>query len=126
MFFAYIRRDDRVGKIKVIIHVNTLERWSQALGNAKNLIADLGDTEYDIILLANGESVHYYTHDFEAADLKSLKILSEQGVQFKACQNSLNGNKLVPEDLHSFVQVVPAGITELIKKQHEGFAYVKP
>lgn len=115
-----------MGKIKVIIHVNTLERWSHALGNAKNLIADLGDTEYDIIILANGESVHYYTHDFEAADLKILKILSEQGVQFKACQNSLNGNKLVRENLHSFVQVVPAGITELIKKQHEGFAYVKP
>ena len=126
MFFAYIRRDDRVRKIKGIIHVNTLERWSHALGNAKNLIADLGDTEYDIIILANGESVHYYTHDFTASDLKSLKILSEQGVQFKACQNSLNGNKLVREDLHSFVQVVPAGITELIKKQHEGFAYVKP
>lgn len=126
MFFAYIRRDDRVRKIKVIIHVNTLERWSHALGNVKNLIADLGDTEYDIIMLANGESVHYYTHDFTAADFKSLENLSNQGVQFKACQNSLNGNKLVREDLHSFVQVVPAGITELIQKQHEGFAYVKP
>ena len=80
-------------KIKVIIHVNTLERWSHALGNVKNLIADLGDTEYDIIMLANGESVHYYTHDFTAADFKSLENLSNQGVQFKACQNSLNGNR---------------------------------
>lgn len=113
-------------KIKVIFHMNTLDKWKRGLANVRNLIADLSDSEYDIIMLANGEAVRYYAKNNGESDLEKLLELSKQGVHFKACQNALNGNKLVQDDLHFFIEVVPAGITELVRKQHEGYAYIKP
>jgi len=38
----------------------------------------------------------------------------------------LNRFKIAPEDLFSFVRVVPAGLIEVAEKENEGFAYVKP
>jgi intracellular sulfur oxidation DsrE/DsrF family protein len=52
--------------------------------------------------------------------------VSQLGVQFVACRNSLVGNKIDEKVLPGFVKVVPAGVTELIKKQSEGYAYIKP
>jgi len=33
---------------------------------------------------------------------------------------------LEEKSLHPFVTVIPAGITEIVKKQAEGYGYVKP
>lgn len=116
-------------KLKVIFHVNNPERWETALGNITNLLKDVGDGGADVIVLSNGPSVQAYA-DSDKVD--KMKTLAEKGVVFKACRNSLKnlcsgGNIcLNEENLPEFVQVVPAGITELIRRQAEGYAYVKP
>lgn len=109
--------------------VNEVELRDVALGNITNLFADAGESAVDVIVLANGQAVAVYA---DAAKVEKMKSFSDKGVRFLACRNSLRkmcsgGAVCINEaNLPSFVTVVPAGITELIKKQHEGYAYVKP
>jgi hypothetical protein len=116
-------------RLKVLFHINELKRWDVVLGNITNLLKDVGEDAVDVIALANGPSVKAYIDD---SKLSIMKDLSEKGVKFLACRNSLK--KMCSEsdvcinedDLPSFIKVVPAGITEIIKIQNDGYAYVKP
>jgi intracellular sulfur oxidation DsrE/DsrF family protein len=118
-----------MGSLKVIFHVNEVERWDVAIGNITNLISDAGEGAVEAIVLANGHAVAVYA---DAAKVEKMKDFSEKGVHFLACRNSLKkmclgGAVCINEaNLPYFVTVVPAGITVIIRKQHEGYAYVKP
>ncbi len=116
-------------KLKVIFHVNEKEKWDVALKNITNLIKDVGEGNLDILVLANGPSVGAYVDPIK---IQTMEDLAKKGVRFLACRNSVKmmcseGVICISEEgLPSFVTVVPAGITEIIKRQHEGYAYVKP
>jgi intracellular sulfur oxidation DsrE/DsrF family protein len=116
-------------KMKVLFHVNEADRWDTALGNMLNLIKDVGEDEVDIVVVANGPSVMSF---IEQDKLTIMKELTDKGAKFLACRNSLKkmcygvDACITESSLPSFIQVVPAGITEIISKQAEGYAYVKP
>ena len=116
-------------KLKVLFHVNDAERWNVALGNITNLIKDVGKDAVDVVLIANGQGVNAYADGEKVA---AMSALADQGVQFCACSNSLKmmcdaGNACMRhESLPSFVCIVPAGITAIVNRQREGYAYVKP
>ena len=110
---------------KVIFHVNELRKWEITLANASNLLADLANEAVEVIILANGEAVRYYEAESSETNGKNLEELSKKGVHFIACNNALKAQKLNKEVLFSFVNIVPAGITELVRKQQMGYAYIK-
>ncbi len=116
-------------KLRVIFHVNETARWDTALGNIVNLLKDVGEEGAEVSVLGNGPAVEVYG---DAERVKVMEGLAGRGVRFLACRNSLNnlcstaGVCISEEGLPGFVEVVPAGITELIRRQAEGFAYVKP
>ncbi|HMK42605.1 MAG TPA: DsrE family protein [Dissulfurispiraceae bacterium] len=116
-------------KLKAVFHVNEADRWSIALMNIANLLKDVGAAAVDIVVIANGGAIVAYG---EAEKLELMGPLQDQGVHFQVCNNSLHMlcEKGVvcfkPEMLPFFVEVIPAGITALIKKQQEGYAYIKP
>lgn len=122
--------------LKCLIHVNEPERWSVAIGNIINLFNDVGDSNISVIVVSNGVGVKgYITCPQEgtgicipgAGDvLKKMEELSRRGVRFLACRNALRANNIDEKDLPPFVEVIPAGMTELIKRQAEGYAYIKP
>lgn len=115
--------------MKVLFHVNEADRWDTALGNISNLIKDVGGDAVEIVVVANGPSVMSFI------DGDKLEIMREQagkGVKILACGNSLKKmcygvDACISEaSLPSFIDVVPAGITEIIRRQAEGYSYVKP
>ncbi len=116
-------------KLRVILHVSDNDRWTMALGNATNFLKDVGDADADIVILANGSAVASYAFSDK---MDTMEMLAEKGVKFKACRNSLKklcaeGTVCISESsVPAFVEVVPAGISELVRRQREGYAYVKP
>ncbi|HEC18503.1 MAG TPA: hypothetical protein ENI97_04085 [Gammaproteobacteria bacterium] len=50
--------------------------------------------------------------------------LHEAGVEFKVCNNSLHALKVSADDLYPDMEVVPAGILQLIKMQMQGYTYI--
>lgn len=113
---------------RVVFHINEMEKWPVLLGNVTNLLKDMGK-EVEVRVLANGPSVKAYA---DPETIEKMKVLAEQGVRFLACRNSLKafcsgGDLCIDESsLPGFVDVVPAGVSELTRLQAEGFAYIKP
>ena len=123
-------------KYKVIFHIDepSKGRADQVLMNITNLLNDLGDGNVEVELLANGGGVRALTKETKEPDGQAgqvgqaslVEALSKRGVRFVACQNSLDHLNMQRSDLVDLVEVVPAGVSELVKKQNEGWAYIRP
>jgi intracellular sulfur oxidation DsrE/DsrF family protein len=55
-----------------------------------------------------------------------LIALVEKGVIVAQCNNSLKERKITREQLYDFIAIVPSGNGELIIRQSEGWAIIKP
>ena len=53
---------------------------------------------------------------------KALKT----GVKVVACENTMKAQKLVYADMLPDIGHVPAGVVELMQKQQQGWAYIRP
>lgn len=111
---------------KAVFHIDEMSLWDRVLGNTQNLLNAMKDQDLTVAILANGEAVRVYiAADQSEVFKKKLQDLSQQ-VRFKACRNALNAHKIDPSVLSEFVEVVPAGVAELVLLQHDGYAYIKP
>ncbi len=110
---------------RVIFHIDEMNKWNMVLKNADNLLNSVDGENIKIEILANGEAVQYYEKNMEKR-YANMKALHHRCVKFVACNNALMSNGLAKDKLIEFVEVVPAGVLELVDKQHEGYAYIKP
>ena len=47
-------------------------------------------------------------------------------IMIVACENTMRSAKLTKEDMLPNTSYVPAGVVEIIKKEREGYAYIRP
>lgn len=114
-------------KYKVIFHIDEMDKWELVLGNVSNLLNAIGNKSYSVEVLANAEAVKYYdTSQKLVSNNSKIEKLNEKGVKFVACNNALNAHKIEPSNIMNHVSVVPAGVLELVEKQSEGYAYIRP
>ena len=113
--------------MKVLFHVDVGSRWTMALGNIRNLLQygrDTGTT-FEIELVVNGPAVmELRPAAAEDAGLTDLFEVLAPDVRICACNNALKSNGIPPQELFPFVQVVPAGVAELVVRQQDGYAYI--
>lgn len=115
--------------MKILLHIDQTERWSAVQGNLINLANAKQNLrpDLDIEVVVTGEAIQQLVDNDDNRALKeTLKKATDVGFVIAGCNNSLNRFKIAPEDLFSFVRVVPAGLIEVAEKENEGFAYVKP
>jgi len=124
--FAAAQSAEKTGKPGVVIQVsdNNPAVWNLALNNAKNLKSALGKDKVDVEIVAYGPGINMLKFDSEAAP--RFNDASAEGVALLACGNTMKGQKLTEKDLDGHVKVVPAGVIEIMTKQREGWAYIKP
>ena len=95
----------------LLVHVDLPDesRFVMALGNINNYLAALNGEPCTVVLLANGG-----------------EKLAQAGVSFRVCANAMKKVPITKEDLLPCVEVVPAGVVEIVRLQREDFAYIKP
>ncbi|MFZ3070909.1 MAG: DsrE family protein [Anaerolineaceae bacterium] len=114
-------------KYQVVFHLDeeAETKVNFVLNNLVNLLIDLGEENVDIELLANGPAVKaFQKSNGELAG--RVRQLADQNVVFAMCNNALKLFDLSSESLVEEAVVVPAGVSELVKKQSEGWAYIRP
>src|SRR5512146_1339896 len=109
-------------KYKVIFHIDepSKGRADQVMMNITNLLNDLGDGNVEVELLANGGGVRALVKGPEG-QAEEVEALTKRGVRFVACEHSLEHLNMQRRDLLDSVTVVSAGVSELVKKQAEGW-----
>lgn len=103
------------------------ELWNLTLNNATNMLQYFGDDKVQIVVVAYGPGLKMLLKDSPVA--KRLQALDAQGVEFDACNVTLQGmaKKLghVPELAPESV-IVPGGIIRIMQLQQHGYNYIKP
>ena len=113
-------------KAKMVIQVsdNDPAKWNLALNNAKNIQKDLGKDNVELEIVAYGPGISMLKAESEVANRVAEAV--ESGVQVMACENTMRGQKLSKADMNAKVGYVPAGVVEIMHRQKEGFAYLRP
>lgn len=107
---------------KVVFHIVEKNKWGMVLKNAQNIKNAMPTTE--IVIISVGESILGYSTDTDIkADLEAAKTLE---IDLIACNNSLEAFEVAKEDLLEIVEVVPAGMVEMVKRQADGYFYIRP
>lgn len=116
-----------MSEYKVIFHIDEISKWKLLLGNVSNLLKGIDNEKLYIEVLANSEAVKYYdTNQDLDADINTMESLNKKDIKFVACNNALMAYNIKKDDIIHFVDIVPAGVVELVRKQSEGYIYIKP
>ncbi|MEO6844398.1 MAG: DsrE family protein [Ginsengibacter sp.] len=99
--------------------------FTKAIRNINNALNDprlAGKVKIELIAYAGGTAMNLKANNYG----DQLKELIERGVIVAQCHNSLVEQKISPDQVYDFVAIVPTGNGELILRQAEGWAVVKP
>ncbi len=131
---TYATAADSSGKVqasahqryKVVIQVsdNDPSKWNLALNNANNVQTDVGAANADIEIVAYGPGINMLK--IESSVGERIREAMAAGVRVAACENTMHAAKLSKEDMLPALTYVPTGVVELIERQQQGYAYIKP
>jgi hypothetical protein len=113
-------------KQKVIFQVSDADpaKWNLALNNAKNVQAELGKDNVQIEIVAYGPGLAMLKADSKVE--ARLAQALDDSVGLIACENTMFNTKTTRADMYSGISYVTAGVTHLMKRQREGWAYIRP
>jgi len=113
-------------RAKVVVQVSDGDpaKWNLALNNVRNLQADLGPANVDIEVVSYGPGIGMLLANSSVAPRVEEALAA--GVKVVACDNTMKGQKLVRKDMLEGISYVPAGVVELVQKQQQGYAYLRP
>ena len=111
---------------KVVLQVSDADpaKWNLALNNANNILHDLGKGNVDIEIVAYGPGIGMLKGDSKVA--ARLAQALDSNIVLDACENTMRGQKLGKADMYDGIAYVPAGVVHIMKRQREGWAYIRP
>ena len=115
----------RSDRNKVVFQVTEADpsKWNLVLNNVRNLQTDVADegSEIEVVVYVPGIGMLKSDSAVAARVAETIKA----GVKIVACQNTMKGMKLTPADMLPEIGYVPAGVVEVMRKQQQGYAYIR-
>lgn len=110
----------------VVIQVSEADpaKWQMALINARNVRKAYGDRQVGVEIVAYGPGLNMFRNDSAVAS--ALDDAKRDGVKLLACGNTMTMTRTTRAELNRSVDIVPAGVVEIMERQKEGYAYVRP
>lgn len=99
------------------------KKWNQTLNNIKNLQQDLGAANVTIEIVIFGPGIGMVKIESELGNRVQEAI--DTKVSVLVCQNTMRGAHLTPDDMLARIGYVPAGVGEIVRRQAEGYAYIR-
>ena len=114
---------------KVVYHISDASNAMQALGNIRNHLN--ASPNASIVVVTHGAGIDFLLEDAKDKNGNPydavVQELANRKVQFRICNNTLEGRKIDRKRVLPEATVVPSGVAELARLQsQEGYAYIKP
>jgi len=114
---------------KVVYHINDSINARPLLNNVRNHLNAAPGAK--IVVVGHGKGIDFMLKDALDAGgnpyIIGIELLTEKGVEFRACRNTLKSRKLEDDAVEPLVKVVPSGVAEIGRLQaKEGYVYLKP
>ena len=113
-------------KSRLVLQVSDADpaKWALALNNAKNVQQELGAGKVDIEIVAYGPGIGMLKAEAPVAN--RISEATQAGIKVVACENTMTTQKLTKADMHAAIGYAPSGVVEIMSRQSEGYAYVRP
>ena len=123
---ALAQQKKGAAKHRVVFQVsdNDPARWQLTLNNARNVRTDLGKDTVQIEIVAYGPGLNMLKAESKVAG--GLAQALDDSVGLIACENTMHNTKTTRDDMYSGIAYVQAGVTHIMQRQSEGWAYIRP
>ena len=109
---------------KIVFQLTTGDTTAhkQLIKQFNNILSVSPSTKIEVV--CHGAGLDMLISDKTIVEEK-IKLLSEKGVVFKACEFSIKERKVDRTKIILVAGFVPAGIIEIVSKQEQGWSYIK-
>ena len=124
---------DNKFRIKVLIHLNTgnPSEFKDGLNEVRSLMQYYKgkNIKARVEVVANGDGLNMLRADYSpfAAEIKDLQF-QYKNLRFVACKNSIDRlarEKGIVAQLLPGVVVIDSGVAQIMRRQHQGWAYIQ-
>jgi len=111
--------------------VSTVAALTSVLDRASYLSVLNGADPFDnkIVIVLHGNEIDYFAtknYPRHKALMERAQSLTVGGIiEIRMCRVAAEGRGYQPKDIHGFVSMVPMGDAEIVRLQHEGYAYMR-
>jgi hypothetical protein len=118
--------DAKPAKEKLLIQISDADtsKWNLALNNVKNVQQMLGAENVEAEIVVYGPGIGMLKADSIVGN--RVEEAKKANVSIVACEVTMKNLKLSKDDMLPNLTYVPAGVVELMKRQKEGYAYIRP
>ncbi|HZV55254.1 MAG TPA: DsrE family protein [Rhodocyclaceae bacterium] len=111
---------------RIVIQVNDddSKKWHGILANVHNIQVELGKDKVAIAVVAIGPGLDMLMADSLAAN--GVQDAMADGVEFIACGNTMSARKIDRKDLIDGIGYSRAGYVEIVRRQQQGWIYLRP
>jgi len=117
------------GKLKVVYHLNDLDKVNFVLGNIQNHFDGVGGPDnVTIALVIHGQALKAFHAATANPDVtKRVGQFAKAGLELAACGNSMKSqNVTVKELLPGFIVADRGGVVRIAELQSQGYLYLRP
>lgn len=101
------------------------EAINHGLSTANNVLKFYGPEKVHLRIVAYYHGIRTLLKDEKEIAVR-VRALQQYGVEFVACGNTMETKKIPPSALIDNVEIVTAGIAEIIERSIEGAFYIQP
>jgi intracellular sulfur oxidation DsrE/DsrF family protein len=116
-------------KLKVVYHLNDLDKVSFVVGNIQNHLDGVGGPEnVTIALVVHGQALRAFHASAANPDLtRHIGQFSRAGIELAVCGNTMKSQKVGLADLlPGFVAADQGGVVRIAELQSQGYLYLRP
>lgn len=111
--------------------VKTVAALTSVMDRASYLSAINGADLFDnkIVIVLHGGEIDYFAiknyPKYKALMERAQSLTAGGIIEFRMCKIAAEGHGYQPRGIHGFVSMVPMGDAEIVRLQHEGYAYMR-
>lgn len=109
---------------KIVMHLQTADTlvYKSLVNQITNMKKEIPDAQVAVVCHGPGMNFLLKTNAEYVSKIEKLKL---KDVTFIGCQFTMKQKNIKPEDLVPFAQTVPYAMVDIVKKQQDGWIYVK-
>lgn len=108
---------------KVVFQLSNNDTFVQKslLRQLDNLIDAMESVRVEVVTHSYGVDLLLEDSPFK----EDIEALSKKGVEFLVCEKTIRSEKISSSELTGMTRVVPGGLAHIIRRQGEGWGYIK-
>ena len=120
---THTQPEDQQRMYKVVVQYNVAGREEHVLMQLRGLMREFGPDGLDLVVVAHGDGIGLVTNpQYQEA----VMGLVNDGASFLGCAVTLQRQQMTEESLLTGASATPGALGEIIRRQHDGYAYLRP